>query len=138
MLNKFSEKIVKSIQVLFAECDHRVLTLQEENTALRIELTQLRDILQRTHKEHRTIRDNLIATLKAKGEKLELLEAVTRQGLSAEEQSKLFTEILFDIDLDQINQVLRSIHSLPKSRRKAETLSFNASSSMPYEYKLGG
>jgi len=117
MLSKISEKIVKSIQILFAECDHRVITLQEENAVLRFELTQLREVLARKEKEHRTIRDNLVETAKAKGEKLELLKVVTRQGLSADEQSKLFTEILFEIDVDQINKVLRSIHESPRLKK---------------------
>ena len=117
MLSKISEKIVKSVQILFAECDHRVITLQEENAVLRFELAQLREVWGRKEKEHRTIRDNLVETVKAKGEKLELLKLVSRQGLSADEQSKLFTEILFEIDVDQINKVLRSIHSLSKVKQ---------------------
>lgn len=126
MLNKLSEKLVKSVQVLFAECDHRVLTLQDENTVLRNELLYLREQMHRASKEHRTVRDNLINTLKVKTDKLELLEAVTRQGLSAQEQSKLLTEILFDIDVDQINEVLRSIHAIQrpvKPRREPQVVS---------------
>ena len=124
MLNKISNKIVKSIQILFAECDHRVITLQDENAALRNDLLLLREQMHRMSREHRAVRDNLIATVNTKSEKLHLLEAVTRQCLSAQEQSKLFTEILFDIDVDQINQVLRAIQSshIPRARRKPEVI----------------
>lgn len=111
MLSKLKARLTRSIQVVFAECDHRVHMLEDENMVLRTEMLNLRKELTEQRKRYHVMRDNLINTIEAKNEKLTMLEVATRANLAYDQQSKLLTEILFDMDVDRMNTTIRSIHS---------------------------